>query len=177
MAWLSRRPLLLRLPPIHPSGQLVVAHDSSSHRKSWAKHGTRGVYLSPATSHYRCFNVFIPLSASYRVCETLAHFPDPLFEEPVNSPHYPDPTLSEPVPPSTSPPPLTEIPPYPIPIPPSHPPPPLTTLPAPTTVAVGTAGVPLALSPPTRPSPVSFLTLRSSPPLPRRSPTALARPS
>jgi hypothetical protein len=53
-------------------------------------------------------------------------------------------------------PPLTEVPPYPFPSPPSHPPPPLTTLPVPTTVAVGTAGVPLALSPPTRPSPVSF---------------------
>jgi hypothetical protein len=87
--------------PIHPPGQLVVAHDSPSHRKSWAKHGTRGFYLSPATSHYRCSNVFIPLSASYRVCQTLAHYPDPLFpfEDPTTLPNFPDPTLTDPLPP------------------------------------------------------------------------------
>ena len=144
-AWhgLHGAPFSFASHPIHPPGQLVVAHDSPSHRASWAKHGTRGFYLSPSTSHYRCANVFLPLSASYRVCETLEHFPDPLFpfEDPVNPPHYPDPTLTEHPPP----PPIPKDPPYPIPIPPTHPPPPLTT-------SVGTAGAPLVPPPPILPS-------------------------
>jgi hypothetical protein len=62
--------------PIYPPGQLVVAHDAPLNRALWAKHGTRGFYLSPAVHHYRCHNVFLPLSNSYRVCQTLDHFPD-----------------------------------------------------------------------------------------------------
>ncbi len=71
--------MTLPLTPSTPPGQLVVAHDAPLTRASWAKHGTRAVYLSPAVNHYRCHNVFLPLSNPYRVCQTLDHFPDPLF--------------------------------------------------------------------------------------------------
>jgi hypothetical protein len=131
--------------PIHPAGQLVVAHDSPLQRKSWAKHGPRGFYLSPAVNHYRCHNVFLPLSASYRVCQSLDHFPDPLF------------TFEDPSAPFTHPSPATDIPDLSLfqttdLHPKLNPNPTLTTLLVPTTVSAGTAGVPPVLSPPTGPS-------------------------
>ncbi len=95
-AWhgLHSPPFNFAAHPIHPPGQLVIAHDSPQQWKSWARHGIRGFYLSPSTLHYRCFDVFIPLSSSYRVCQTVFHFPDPLFpfEDPSLLPHVPNPT-------------------------------------------------------------------------------------
>jgi hypothetical protein len=131
--------------PIHPPGQLVVAHDAPLTRASWAKHGTRGFYLSPAVHHYRCHNVFLPLSNSYRVCQTLDDFPDPLFSfEDPSSPLTANPTflnynvLDEDIP----------DPPLPNPIPNPNPNPSV-----PPTVSPGTAGVPPATFPPIGPSP------------------------
>ena len=136
-AWhgLHRVPFCFASHPIHPPGQLVVALDSPQTRKSWARHGTRGFYLSPSPNHYRCFNVFFPLTCSYRVCQSLSHFPDPLFpfESAEGASSIPDPTATEP-------------PPFLIPLPPSHPYPSLTNHPVPTTVAVGTAGDPPLLA-------------------------------
>ena len=105
--------------------------------------------LPPPTTRYRCANVFIPLSASYRVCETLDHFPDPLFpfEDPVNPPHYPDPTLSEPVPPSTPPPPH-RVPPLSYPYPPFPSPPTINHPPCPNDSRGGNSGCPPRSLPP-----------------------------
>ena len=97
---LYRVPFDFASHPIHPPGQLVVAFDSPLSRASWARHGTRGFYLSPSPDHYRCFNVFFPSTGLSRVCETLSHFPDPLFpfEDPTLLPSVPDPTASRPSP-------------------------------------------------------------------------------
>ena len=86
--------------PIHPPGQLVVAHDSPLKRASWAHHGVRGFYLSPALTHYRCHLVFIPKTGATRVTDTLDLFPDPLFpfEDPSSDPVVPDPTTDRPHP-------------------------------------------------------------------------------
>ena len=65
--------------PLHPPGQLVVVHDSPEKRQSWARHGKRAFYLEPASSHYRCHRVFVPLNSRIRTSDTLDHFPDPLF--------------------------------------------------------------------------------------------------
>ena len=144
--------------PIHPPGQLVIAHDSPQHRKSWARHGTRGFYLSPATQHYRCFNIFTPLTSSYRVSQTLDHYPDPLFpfEDPTRFPSVPDPTVDLPIP---------------IPSPPTSPPPPLTPPP-------DSAGVPPPPAVPTTnpPPPSSCFSLPAGPTSPASSLHRTQRP-
>ncbi len=155
--------MILLLTPSTP-GQLVVAHDAPLTRASWAKHGTRAFYLSPAVNHYRCHNVFLPLSNSYRVCQTLDHFPDPLFSfEDTSAPLPQNPTfidyntldLEIPDPPSPNPNPNPT--PYP---------------PVPPTVSPGTASVPPATFP---------RSARALPPIPSHrlaphlSPDALGR--
>jgi hypothetical protein len=91
--------------PIHPPGQFVMAHDSPLKRASWAHHGVRGFWLSPALSHYRCHHVFIPKTGATRVTDTLNLFPDPLFsfEDPSSDPIVPDPTSDRPYPPTPAP--------------------------------------------------------------------------
>jgi hypothetical protein len=80
----------------------VVSHDPPQQRVSWARHGTRGFYLSPALSHYRTHVVFIPstLAKFTRITNQLDFFPDPLFtfEDPTVSAPPPDPTSSRPSP-------------------------------------------------------------------------------
>jgi hypothetical protein len=79
--------------PIHPAGQLVVAHDPPNQRPSWARHGTRGFYLAPALTHYRSHIIFIPSTLDTRISNQIDLFPDPLFsfEDPtilVSRPHF-----------------------------------------------------------------------------------------
>ncbi len=159
-AWHGLHSLPFDFPshPIHPARQLVVAHDSSLQRKSCAKHGTRVFYLSPSVHHYRCHNVFLPLSASYRVCQSLDHFPDPLF--PFEDPSAP--FTHSALPPNDFPdlslfPIAADLNPIPNPNPNLNPNPnPTLTNPLATpTVSVGTAGVPPLLYPPIGPSSVS----------------------
>ncbi len=101
-AWhgIQDQPLDFAAHPIHPAGQLVVAHDPPQQRASWAKHGTRGFYLSPALSHYRSHVVFIPSTLATHITNQLDFFPDPLFtfEDPTISAPPPDPTSSRPSP-------------------------------------------------------------------------------
>ncbi len=72
VAWHAVFSFLFCLPstPFTPPGQLVVALDSPQSWQTWARHGTRGYYLSPATNYYRCVNVFLSLSCSYRVFQS-----------------------------------------------------------------------------------------------------------
>ena len=65
--------------PIHPPGQLVVIHERSQDRLSWAQHGLRGYYISPSLSHYRCHIIHVLRTGALRTSDTLAHFPNPLF--------------------------------------------------------------------------------------------------
>jgi hypothetical protein len=60
-AWhgLNGHPFDFSRHPLHPPGQLVVAHDSPTTRPSWAPHGERAYYLGPSFDHYRCHNVYI----------------------------------------------------------------------------------------------------------------------
>ncbi len=101
-AWhgLHRKSMDFAAHPIHPAGQLVVSHDPPQQRASWAKHGTRGFYLSPALSHYRSHVVFIPATLATRITNRLDFFPDPLFtfEDPPISAPPPDPTSDRPSP-------------------------------------------------------------------------------
>jgi hypothetical protein len=101
-AWhgLHRKPMDFASHPIHPAGQLVVSHDPPQQRASWALHGTRGFYLSPALSHYRSHVVFIPATLATRITNRLDFFPDLLFtfEDPTISAPPPDPTSDRPSP-------------------------------------------------------------------------------
>jgi hypothetical protein len=58
-AGLRGLPIDFAAHPLHPPGQLVVAHDSPDSRPSWAPHGQRGFYLGPALDHYRCSTIYI----------------------------------------------------------------------------------------------------------------------
>ena len=60
--------------PIAPVGTKVVIHDKPAIRASWAPHGTRGYYLGPAHSQYRCYRVWTTSTRSIRVSDTLAWF-------------------------------------------------------------------------------------------------------
>ena len=82
--------------PLHPFGQLVVAHDSPGNRPSWAPHGQRGFYLGTSLPHYRCSSVYIVHTGATRTCDTLDHFPNPLF----HFEQLPGTPLTSPLPPS-----------------------------------------------------------------------------
>ena len=78
-AGLFGAPLDFSAHPLHPPGQLVVAHDSPLTRSSWGPHGRRGFYLGPSLDHYRCSSVYMVGTGAVRDCDTLDHFPTPLF--------------------------------------------------------------------------------------------------
>ena len=65
--------------PLHPVGQLCVAHVPALQRQSWGHHGLRAHYIGPATDHYRCDKVFIAQTQTPSISHTVAHYPDPLF--------------------------------------------------------------------------------------------------
>jgi hypothetical protein len=65
--------------PLHPVGQLCVAHVPTLQRQSWAHHGLRAHYIGPATDHYRCDKVFIAQTQTPSISHTVKHYPDPLF--------------------------------------------------------------------------------------------------
>jgi len=62
--------------PIAPIGTLVVMHDSSTTRNSWAQHGTKGYYVGPAMKHYRSYNIWSFLTHKIRVSDSVAWFPE-----------------------------------------------------------------------------------------------------
>ena len=76
--------------PLHPPGQLVVAHSPPESRASWDHHGVRAFYLGPALDHYRSHRVYVVKTGSNRVTDTLAHFPIPLFHFAPPDPIPPD---------------------------------------------------------------------------------------
>ena len=94
-AGLFGKPVDFNKHPLHPPGQLVVAHDSPTTRPSWAPHGQRGYTLGPMLLHHRCTLVYIVHTGATRVCDTLDHFPCPLFHFEC-LPNEPAPTLSPP---------------------------------------------------------------------------------
>jgi hypothetical protein len=65
--------------PVHPVGQLCVAHVAAQTRKSWDQHGVRAHWLEPAPDHYRCSWVFVSTTQSPRHSHSVDHYPDPLF--------------------------------------------------------------------------------------------------
>jgi hypothetical protein len=89
-------------PLLRPNGHAVFTSnsvdifDSPSSLAPFlsAKHGKRTFYFGPASTHYRCHTVFVPLTSRIRVSDTLDHYPDPLFpfQGPPNGIPPPDPT-------------------------------------------------------------------------------------
>jgi hypothetical protein len=45
--------------PKAPPGTRIIAHETSSRRRTWAPHGQDGWYIGPALEHYRCYMVYI----------------------------------------------------------------------------------------------------------------------
>ena len=61
--------------PLAPPGTHMIAHEKSTQRKSWDKHGKSAWYVGPALDHYRCVRAFIPETGDERVCDTLKYLP------------------------------------------------------------------------------------------------------
>jgi hypothetical protein len=58
-----------------PPGCKIIAHEKPEKRCTWAPHGQHGYSLGPAIHHYRCQNVYISVTASERIVDTLEFFP------------------------------------------------------------------------------------------------------
>jgi hypothetical protein len=58
-----------------PPGCKIIAHEKPGKRRTWAPHGQHGYSLGPAMHHYRCQNVYIAVTASERIVDTLELFP------------------------------------------------------------------------------------------------------
>ena len=63
-----------RLHPIAPVGTKVLTWDAPDHRGSWADHGVPAVYLGPAPSRYRAFEVWVPSTSAPRTTNTVWWF-------------------------------------------------------------------------------------------------------
>jgi hypothetical protein len=62
------------LHPIAPVGTKVLTWDAPDHRGSWADHGVPAVFLGPAPSHYRAFEVWVPSTSAPRITNTVWWF-------------------------------------------------------------------------------------------------------
>jgi hypothetical protein len=60
--------------PIAPAGSKVLTWDSPDTRGSWADHGTEGIYVGPALSHFRAFRIWVPQNSAMRVSATVWWF-------------------------------------------------------------------------------------------------------
>jgi hypothetical protein len=58
-----------------PPGCKIIAHKKPGKRRTWAPHGKNGYSLGPTMHHYRCQNVYISITASERIVDTLEFFP------------------------------------------------------------------------------------------------------
>jgi hypothetical protein len=54
-----------------PPGCKIIAHEKPGKRRTWAPHGQHGYSLGPAMHHYRYQNVYISVTASERIVDTL----------------------------------------------------------------------------------------------------------
>jgi hypothetical protein len=57
-----------------PPGCKIIAHEKPANRRTCAPHGQHGYSLGPAMHHYRCQNVYISVTASEQIVDTLEFF-------------------------------------------------------------------------------------------------------
>jgi hypothetical protein len=57
-----------------PPGNILIAHETPNHRRTWDTHGQDLWYIGPALEHYRCYTVYINKAISERVVE-MVDFP------------------------------------------------------------------------------------------------------
>jgi hypothetical protein len=58
-----------------PPGCKIIAHEKPSQRRTWEAHGQPGWSLGPAMQYYWCQNVYITVTASERIVDTLEFSP------------------------------------------------------------------------------------------------------
>jgi hypothetical protein len=58
-----------------PPGTILIAHETSNRRITWASHGQDEWYIVPALEHYRCYTVYITKTRLERVVETVDFLP------------------------------------------------------------------------------------------------------
>jgi hypothetical protein len=62
--------------PMAPPGTRIIAHETTSRRRTWAPHDQYGWYIGPALEHYGCYTVYINKTRGERVVETVVFFPE-----------------------------------------------------------------------------------------------------
>ena len=68
------RPYDFMSHPIAPAGSKVLTWDSPDTRGSWSDHGSMGIYVGPAASHFRAFYIWVPQTSALRVSATVWWF-------------------------------------------------------------------------------------------------------
>jgi hypothetical protein len=58
-----------------PPGCKIIVHEKPAKRLTWDPHGQHGYSLGPAMHHYRCQNVYISITASECIVDTLELLP------------------------------------------------------------------------------------------------------
>jgi hypothetical protein len=61
--------------PMAPPGTRIIAHETTSRRRTWAPHGQDGWYIGPALEHHRCYTVYITKTRSNIIVETVDFSP------------------------------------------------------------------------------------------------------
>ena len=56
--------------PLAPGGCALIIHERIDQRPSWANHGPKGFYISPAMQHYRNYKCYIPSTRGTRFSNT-----------------------------------------------------------------------------------------------------------
>jgi hypothetical protein len=68
--------------PIAPAGFKVLTWDSPDTRgKTWADHGVEGIYLGPASDHFRGFRIWVPQHSDMRISGAVWWFLKPYLSE------------------------------------------------------------------------------------------------
>ena len=61
--------------PLTPPGTKVVAFEPPDKRNIWETHDTLGWYIGTALNHYRCWKIYVTITAATQVCDTVKFLP------------------------------------------------------------------------------------------------------
>jgi hypothetical protein len=62
--------------PMAPPGKILIAHETTSRRRTWAPYCQDGWYIGLALEHYICYTVYVNITRGERVVETVECFPE-----------------------------------------------------------------------------------------------------
>jgi hypothetical protein len=69
----------LKRTPMAPPGTRVIVHSKPCYRRPWDAHGVDGWYVSHTPEHYRCYQVYVTITRSQPMADTVKFFPSHLY--------------------------------------------------------------------------------------------------